>query len=420
MSQIHSRAERVILAAIVIFLFLPLPLTILSHTSMFSKAFRFGHLLGMQTEEKYTPFSFPTLLNAKYQESLGRFFDKEFVSRVQLIKFTNELYFRMFKVSPMVSAAITVGRHDTLYGTQFLDEYYLRRRTREELEPMVRDLKTMQDACRKLGMGYVVLVTPSKASIESELNPRGWDRFYNPSPRGYDLLIPLLKQYGLHYVDGHAILAKAKGQAVVPLFPKGGIHWGQYGGWLTANALVAELQSQGQPLQFIERGESKITNNPTPDEADDLLLMNLVFPWKFPVEHFDIKPAKTAGEKGRRPNLVFVSGSFMWRLADILSTSRQFSEIDCYYYYKINKTCFVDGKINAATNDVKPLDFAREIFAADNLVLELNEERIPAYPTHLTAFLDDALKHLPDESKPREPFLSGATGGGKSATAPHD
>lgn len=407
MKHFQSRAERILIGIILIFLAIPLPLTILSHIPLLSKTMRLGHLAGMQMEETYTPFSWPALTNAKYQASVGRFFDDEFFGRAPLIKLTNELFFRFFKASPMKSALLIVGKKDELYGAQYLEEYYLHRRRRDEIEPLVSNLKKLQDACERMGIGYLVLVTPSKASIEPELNPNRWKLYNNARARVYDLFVPMLKQYGIHYVDSHAIMEQAKSHAPAPLFPQGGIHWGKYGAFLASNAIISEFQSQGKPLQQLEYENFKISDQPFGDDVDILDLMNLMFRWHYPVTEFDIKPVQA---KGRKPNLVFVSGSFMWRLADILSSSRQFSEVDCFYYYKRTKKCYVDGKMYVIGSDLPSVDFAHEIFAADNLILELNEEMMPDIPNHLTAFTEDALKNLPDFSKPKPEFHSAMTG----------
>ena len=48
---------------------------------------------------------------------------------------------------------------------------------------------------------------------------------YDPRPRAYDMLVPLLQQGGIHYVDGHVIDEKLKSESVFPVFTKGGSHW---------------------------------------------------------------------------------------------------------------------------------------------------------------------------------------------------
>ena len=390
------------MALIILFLAIPLPFTLLSHWKPLKKTFRMGHLNGTQLQETYVPFSWPALLHAKYQESVARFFDTEFFARPNLINVVNELYFRIFKVSPMKSAMLFVGEENTLYESIYLNEYCLARRPASDLEPLARNIRELQEVCAGRGMGFTVLITPNKAAIYPETIPAGWARRYDPRPRAYEVFLSLLKERGVRVVDGHAIMAAAKDKAPAPLFPKGGIHWGDYGAWLTANALNAELQSQGKALQPVEYSRMNISHNPEGDDADLLALMNLLIPWRYPVAHLTVKPS---APHGLRPNMVMVGGSFMWKLNALLSVSHQFSEIDCFYYYKLAKKSFADDLFRTNAEPVQSVDFDREIFAADNLVLEINEAVIPSIPNHLIEFTGDVLKHLPDANKPRQPFL---------------
>jgi len=383
------RSERILMMLIIIFFAVPLPFTFLAHIGPLKKSLRMGHLKGVLPQTDYTPFSWPAVFNAKYQASVARFFDNEFFGRPGLIELTDEFYFRLFKVSPMKSTLVMVGKKETLFEDLYWTEYVLDRRRKEELEPLIRNLRQMQDICRSRGMGFVVVITPSKASVYPELLPAGWERRYDPRPRAYDEFLPLLRAQGIHYVDGHVIATAARDTSTVPVFPKGGIHWGADIAFLTANAVIAELKSQGKALQPLQYTGYRVLNTPSEQDADILQLMNLVFPWHYPVVDFDIKPIPVTGP---RPNMVIVGGSFIWRMTDLLNASRQFSEIDCFYYYKIRKKTFYDGKSRIISEPVKSVDFDREVFAADNLVLEVNESFIANVPNHLDKFTTDALK----------------------------
>jgi len=391
------RSERILMMLIIIFFAVPLPLTFLAHVGPLKKSLRMGHLKGILPQTDYTPFSWSAVFNAKYQASVGRFFDNEFFGRPGLIELTDELYFRLFKISPMKSTLAVVGKKETLFEDLYWNEYVLNRVRKEQLLPLIINLKQMQELYRSRGKGFVVVITPSKASVYPELLPAGWERRYDPRPRGYDQFLPLLREQGIHYVDGHAIATTARDSSDVPVFPKGGIHWGAYTAFLTANAVIAELQSQGKPLQLLHYTNYRVLNTPPEQDADILQLLNLMFPWHYPVVDFDIKPVPVTGH---RPNMVIVGGSFIWRMTDFLNDSRQFSEIDCFYYYKVRKKSFYDGKSRIISEPVQSVDFDREIFAADNLVLEINESFISNIPNHLDKFTTDALQHAATSPNP--------------------
>lgn len=412
MKNIHATLEKALMTIMAVFFAAPL-LLFLPTLFMRTGTPQGSSLVGVEIGQTSVPFSWPAFFHARYQESLAEQFNRGFPCRSMLIRCINEIYFRLFKTCSMKQgqeSVITVGRNDTLYETAYLREYCLQRPDADQFLPLVRDIKRLQDVCERLGMGFVVVISPSKAAIFPEDIPARWLRHYDPRPRSYDLFLPLVRQQGIHCVDGHALTAEAKNRAPTPIFPKGGIHWGQYGAWVTANAVLAELHAQGKALQPMEYSGVRISNSPRGEDEDLLHLMNMIVPWHYPVAQLSIQPAE--GRPVPRPNLVIIGDSFSQMTAILFSESKQFSEIEYYFYYTGSKRSFVDGDFQVVSSPVKPLDFDREIFAADCLVLELNEQGMPD-PHHLRTFVSDALAHLPEANKPKPPFLYERSGGGK-------
>src|SRR5690606_12090014 len=98
---------------------------------------------------------------------------------------------------------------------------------RENLKQMVQQIEALQTICRSRGMGFAFVITPSKASIYPEKVPSHWEKRSDPRPRGYDLLLELLGETKVIYVDGPALARQQieKGTEV-SLFPPAGSHWG--------------------------------------------------------------------------------------------------------------------------------------------------------------------------------------------------
>jgi len=409
MQKIASSVEKALMLALLALFYAPLLLAlffydlgdrVLPWTNWLTNS----TLVGRQAPE---PVSLPAvslagIWSGDYQRKTADLFNRNFYGRELVIRMIDELYFRLFRVCSIPSANVVVGNGDILCEIDYLQEYCLLRRNKEDLLPFVRNLKHLQDVCRARGMGFAVMITPSKAAILPEMIPDRWKLVHDSRPRAYELFTSLLREEGVRFVDGHALTEQAKSESQIPVFPKGGNHWGHYASFQTTNALLAELQNQGKPVHPIEHFHLQVSNDPIYDEADLLNLMNLAFPWKYPVEHVEVTP--TESETSSRGNLVMIGGSFMWRVAEFLNKSRQFSEIDCYYYYHLHKRCYADDTETVVAEPTRTVDFAREIFAADNLVLEINEAVIPAEESHLTVFTDDALDHLPDGPASREPF----------------
>lgn len=408
MKHLLLRLDKLLAALIAVVFFTPLCLTVffccwttpLPHTEWL----RNETLVGMKASEAHVPLSWSTVRSGSYQSAAAARFNENFAGRELLIRSTCETWYRLFKRSPLSSIAISLGRDDFVFQDYYLQEYCLTRTSAEQLEPLVRDMRRLQDACEHFGVAFLLLITPSKAAIMPEYIPPAWLRRYDLRPRAYHQLVPLLTKHGIHFVDGHALTAQAKAHAPAPIFPKGGIHWGEYGAWVTTNALVAALEAQGKSLKSIQHFLPYVTDEPEGEDADVVSLMNLVVPWRYPVARMKIEGSP--GFPGRPLNATIIGGSFATQVARQLSACGQFSEVEIFNYYKKFKWSVVDGIINLARMPVNEVDFDREILATDCLVLEANEAALAIKgPHHLITFVDDALKHIANGLPARRDFL---------------
>lgn len=336
-------------------------------------------------------------------------FDGRFAGRECLARLLNEVYFRLFNESTL-SDRFTFGRPGWVFETAYLREYFLSRPDRENLKQMVHQIEALQTICRNRGMGFAFVITPNKASIYPEKVPSRWENRYDPRPRGYDLLLELLKESRVVYVDGPAIARQQieKGTKV-SAFPRAGSHWGSPLCLATTNALIEKLRAQGIQIDVL-KARHLLNDDPYTRlfdsdkegfDADVLSATNLAWPWRFPVIHCQVLPVENPPQ---RPYTgVFVSGSFAFRMINQMMDSGQFDQIDCYSYYDFLKSYREDIEIPGERR-VKIADFQNKVFPADFLVLELNEQRIPD-PKHLRNFLADVFKNLPDTPPGSRPFL---------------
>lgn len=353
---------------------------------------------GMVTERPVVPLSWENIVNARYQEAVASRFNDDFPGRELVMRVTDEFYYRLAG-SSVIDTAPVLGKKRMLYEQVYLEEYLLNRTEHEKLVPLVDKLKRLQDLCARNGTAFTLVITPSKASIYPEYIPDEWMKHVDPQPRGYDLLVPMLKEQGIHFVDGHAILANTKLQSGQPLFPVGGIHWTWMGVVPVINGIAENLSAQGKAMEKIDISSVHATEVHSNFEGDGDMenLMNLAFRWKYPVSILQLKPRPIPD---KAMTAAIVGGSFMWKIASGMSRTRQFSEIATYYYYKLQKRTFVDGGYHDIAEPVKSVNFAREILGADAVVLELNEQMIPG-ANHLNPFLDEVLASLPA----KEPYL---------------
>ncbi len=398
-----ARLEKILVLLLVAGFALPVPLglwlLIPANKTPATVWLRNRTLSGIQIKPKAVALSRASLLSSRYQAFLAQFYDLHFAGRELLIRVLDEVYLHAFHTMP---SGQIVGPRLSLIEPAYTEEYCLRRGDDQALRSLAGDLRTMQDFCAARGIPFALVITPSKAAIYPEELPANWLRLYQSAPRYYDLFLPLLQEKGIHYVDGHRLAVEMKPTAKTPLFPLGGIHWSDPLALATANGLLEMLARQGFGVQPIHDYRTRYSNDPKDQDCDLANLVNNVSAWHYPVATVTVQP--TAGQNPYHPNLVAVGGSFTWKLLELLDVSRQFSELECYFYYTAYKSSILNGERHTITKPTAPLNFETEVFAADALVLEVNEQTLYTPALHLTSFLHDALAVLPDPHAAKAPF----------------
>jgi alginate O-acetyltransferase complex protein AlgJ len=375
------------------------------------------NLSGATEKRPRVPFSWKSLRSGTFQTEKARQFGEQVCGRELMIRATNELWFRLFHDTASSNSIITVGKNDVLFEKTYLEEYFVARNSLAALEPWIKQLRQLQDFCRSIGMGFAVVLAPSKAAVYPEEIPDAWRARSDPRPRAAIIVRDLLQKNGIEWIDGNDLAQREKlKNPPAPVFPKGGIHWNRRAVFVTANEIQKRFIQQRKPVEQIQSTRSWVTDTPYGEEADLVNLMNLMVPWRYPCEQITINPS--ARPPGKRMTLAVVGDSFGWSLLRLLNESAQFSDIAFYYYYPKAKTRIgyqrsnVQGKLRIYPTDqfetvrapATPLDFDAEVFSADCLLLEITEASVVSPEHHISAFVRDALAHLPDPTQQRPAF----------------
>jgi hypothetical protein len=354
--------------------------------------------------------SLASVRRGTYQAALADDFNHAFAGRELLVRLLDETYLRVFRAT---TAEVIVGRGRSLFqneapSLQYVSEYSVHRSAPDSLKWLAGDLRRFQDNCARRGVACVLLITPSKAATYPEDLPGAWLRRQDPRPRDYDNFVRLLHAAKVRFVDGPRLVRAAKGHTIVPVFPPGGVHWSDPGALPAANAVLESLAAQGQdvhPLRDVSWTLGSYQGVGLADNDADLAsLCNFALPWTYPVAAAHITPA-VIKEEGHRPTLVLVGGSFLGKVAKMLQAGGQFEEIDWLRYYDGEKFLMLgQGAPFLLSPAPRKVNVAREVFAADNVVLEVNEQFL-MNPWHLENFFHDVLPRLPAPSAPRRPYL---------------
>ena len=260
-----------------------------------------------------------------------------------------------------------------------------------QMNNLVEQIAEVQNLFKKHGVPFLVLITPNKAYTYPEYIPDAF--FYNPisQQRNYDLILPLLDQYKINYIDGQRITLEAKKIVTYPLFCQGSTHWNYLGAYYTIVPLITKIEAlTKKPIPRILCSKVQLDTNPTGWDKDLASLLNLaILPTRYITPHPVFKT--TGSKRSYENNIVFVGGSFTQAIIDILWENKMFNQIDYYYYYKINHSIYPKNK-ERSIYDVNNVNWNTDFLKKDAIVLEINEAQFNG--NHIREFVKDALNRL--------------------------
>lgn len=279
-------------------------------------------LAGVVRRPSEPPLTWPALREHRWQA----WFEDQVVHRLPgreaIVRLTNEAHFRLYG-QPATLNTLSVGRGDALFETGYLTDYAF---NRAAPDPGLLDLlQRTQEGLRSRGVGFVVVLSPSKAALMPEWAPAGWEARLRPGRREAERFVEEALRRGIALVDGHAITVAVRRPGEPPVFPLGGTHWGDKASFETSRAVVAALREQNLPVRELACDPPVRHENPAGDDADLVGLMNLVFPWHYPCWSVNVRPEVIPED--RRLTLTVVGGSFSAALQRHLASSGQFAEV---------------------------------------------------------------------------------------------
>jgi len=262
-------------------------------------------------------------------------------------------------------ATVQIGVNRTLHEKPYVDEWC--GRTQVNVAPQVAHIASIQKQVQAAGKAFVLLVSPSKAAIYPETLPPPCKP--SAEPRAYDLLMPLLKQQGIHVVDGHALMKKAREDQPWPVFGRDGVHWNDVGAGIAVDAMLASLtERMPRPLPRLVQTEVKVDDKPKNDDADLAGLLNLSYRLRATTPHPVFRVDGTAPP----PRLMLIGTSFNWQPLRVMRDNGLIVDNTLLYYFKSTARFIGDKQHPLEANNAAQL--LPEAFArAEAVVLEINE-----------------------------------------------
>ncbi|MDA8157086.1 MAG: hypothetical protein M0Z52_11670 [Actinomycetota bacterium] len=346
-------------------------------------------------------------LAGTFQAGFSKGFGGGFPFRRQYILFCDQLYYWLFKKSYMEN--IVIGKQDWLYELDYIKDYcnLMPAMSADNANNLAKEIALVKSLFKKRGVAFLVLISPSKASVYPEYIPDEFMERKTGAQRDYDIMTALFRQYGIDYVDGARITRNAKMGISLPLFCRGGTHWNYLGASYTVRELVNEVgRLKGMRLANISWDGIRVSSRPEDGDGSDRDLadgLNLAMPpYNYKVPYPDFKTVLPGG-KISRCSIAMVGDSFSHIVLVLLNLAHSFSSIDFYYYYRRDLWTFpqdiareTEFRAQAIDHRTQTIDWDRDFFSKDAVLLEINEAAFSS--PYIKAFLDDAVKHLSTEA----------------------
>jgi hypothetical protein len=283
---------------------------------------------------------------------------------------------------------IIIGRDGVLHERDYVKDWC--ERAPADMRKWAAEIADIQDAVRRAGKAFVLLVSPSKTAVYPETLPDGC----RPPevPRPYDLLMSLLRQRGIATVDGHALALRLRREQPWPVFGRDGVHWNQIGAGAAVAAVYSVLEGQmGRALPRLTVRDVVVDRRPVDDEDDLGRLLNLAFTLRPVSPH----PVFAVERRGTPPRLLVVGSSFNWQPLRVMQRNGLMGESTFLYYF--SSTARYAGGRETFIGSMSPTGgnagehFAEAFAAADAVILEVNES-MPPTTDYVTRFHDALLR----------------------------
>lgn len=332
-------------------------------------------------------------LTEKFQTTFVQWLDQRIGFRGHLIRTDNQLNYSVFReMAANFGSKVIVGKEHFLFEKLYIDSangvYEI---PKKQLEFSARQMLRLQRLLKDMGKPFLLLITPSKATVYPEMIP---SRFLkhpgrSSSEENMNVYVSLLKEYGVQVFDSRPLVQSWKAESQYPLFPKGGTHWSEFVACKVGQEFIRELiRVSGREFRIPHCEPIYVENEPGIFDKDLADLSNLWNPKPFtsPLPYVDLTsyPPQPFGEA----RMLFVGGSFLWTILAHCERQHLYATRDFYYYYERH---FRWPELTETKVVKKDIDWKRDIADRDVFVMEINE----AYLHHGgMGFLRDALLKL--------------------------
>jgi hypothetical protein len=256
------------------------------------------------------------VFKGQYQTNFEKWFADRMPLRLTMTYMYNQLLYSIFRSTD--NKNIIIGKNNFLYEPwyplSFLMEFDDQQTVK--LKQKMDILLELQKNIEKLDKAFLVLLTPSKASIYPDYLPAAYRPYVKMKengeylPNAYEIFLAYANEIGLSYLGEHEMF-KTMREKGVDVFVEGGTHWTEYAAVPYINEMSKVLGKQlNKTIGTLEIAtEKRLFGSPFHEDGDLAKTLNLVkSPFDFLSTHITTQTYNTEF----RPSFFVIGGSFNW------------------------------------------------------------------------------------------------------------
>lgn len=269
-------------------------------------------------------------LSSDFQDQYETYIRDHIGFRNFFVRVHNQLQYSLFRKT--TAKDVKIGRKGQLFEGGYIRDYLgINFIGKESIENQVSRLKETQIELAKEGVDLLVVYAPGKATLFPEYFPSEY-RNVQKELSNYEYFVHVSKEKGLNHIDFNTYFKMVMDTSQLELFPKGGIHWGQYGLAIAYDSIAGYFEDVFD-LSMVEFDYSQVhfPENVRDKDRDISDGMNLLFPYPdHPLPEPVLQFSHTPGLK--RPRLLIVGDSFGSRILESPLSDELFEKVELWYY----------------------------------------------------------------------------------------
>lgn len=332
-------------------------------------------------------------LSGDYQDSIETYKNRDVGFRNSLIKLNNQLFYSLFSEGRMYEVVVGKDQKLLLHKTilSFLGKDFI---VADSIHELVEKTAYVQSKLAQKGILFAVVVVPNKSTYWADQIP---DQFYalEKQTNNYEVFEQEFTKQSINILDFVPHLLATKDAQSIALYPKNGLHFGQYGQLLIADSIAQFLKAKSQRA-FPKIIVTDLNISIVMQRDDEGLEKNMNIYTSLPDDpmtypSFEVSPTSEA-----TPKTMFVGDSYFMGLYELNLCSQLFGGGSFWYYNREIR----DGL-------EKPIRYRKDVFILEEV---LQHEMVVLFTSDANlyrygfGFVDELYSALQNEKENRIQF----------------